>query len=356
MSNAIPFSPKRWGLPILYVLVGLLYVAYITFIIMGNQSGVDYETFMEIGTRFRMGQPVWTVNSYYPMPYVMIFGLFSALPRPLSMLIWHGAPILLALYITRGKPWPLLFAPLFAHTVGGQTAVFGLLGLYIYRQNRDRWQGGLGLAILLIKPQLAIFPLLWAGVTWLDELRRERRIPRQSLAFIAGALAIFVPGFLIIPNWVQQWLAQPRPLFERAMVGIVPRSLIILFHNEGIVYWGLLAVIAAALLVGVFVAYRRKVPFDVFIICGYVLNPLVHDYDLIQMIAVVDRPRYQWAAVLASIPTWLVIFFAYGNDSAWYAVTLIPPIVLAVMVYTRNQQLAPAPAPTLAQQPAAALK
>ncbi len=148
MSSTVTLSTKRLGLPLLYIIVGLLYTAYIVFIIAGNQSGVDYETFMQIGDRFRAGQPVWTENSYYPMPYVMIFGLFSALPRPLSMLIWHSAPILLALYITRGKPWPLLFAPLFAHTVGGQTAVFGLLGLYIYRQNRDRWQGGIGLAIL----------------------------------------------------------------------------------------------------------------------------------------------------------------------------------------------------------------
>ena len=72
-------------------------------------------------------------------------------------------------------------------------------------------------------------------------MRRQRRIPRQSLAFGIGALVIFVPGFLIIPNWVQQWLAQPRPLFERAMAGIVPRSLLIIFQTEGIVYWGLLA-------------------------------------------------------------------------------------------------------------------
>jgi hypothetical protein len=353
MSRVTTFSPKRLGLPLLYILIGLLYVAYIIFIIVGNRSGVDYETFMQIGDRFRSGQAVWTENSYYPMPYVMIFGLFSALPRPLSMLIWHGAPILLALYITRGKPWPLLFAPLFAHTIGGQTAVFGLLGLYIYRQNRERWQGGIGLAILLIKPQLAICPLLWAGVTWLDEIRHERRIPRQSIAFGIGALVIFIPGFLIIPNWVQQWLAQPRPLFERAMAGFVPRTLLIVFHTEGIAYWGLLALIGALLLIGVVLAYRRKLPFEVFMMCGYIINPLVHDYDLIQMIALLDRPAYYWAAVLASVPTWLVIFFAYGNDSAWYAVTLIPPIVLAVMLRYRNQPAQTAFKPALAQEAAA---
>ena len=337
MSSMTTFSPKRLSSPLLYSVIGLLYVAYILFIVAGNQSGVDYETFMQIGDRFRMGQPIWTENSYYPMPYVMIFGLFSALPRPLSMVIWHAAPILLALYVTRWKAWPLLFAPLFAHTVGGQTAVFGLLGLYIYSQNRQRWQGGIGLAILLIKPQLAIFPLLWAGIHWLDEFRRERRIPRQSLAFVIVGLLIFLPGFLMIPNWVQQWLAQPRALAERAMAGIAPRSLLLVFHNQGIVYWGLLALIAAILFIGVVLAYRRKLPFEVFMMCGYVINPLVHDYDLIQVIALLDRPVHRWAAVLASIPTWLVIFFAYGNNNAWYAVTFIPPIVLAVMLRYRNQ-------------------
>ena len=63
----------------------------------------------------------------------------------------------------------------------------------------------------------------------------------------------------------------------------------------------------------------------------------MHDYDLIQVIALLDRPVHRWAAVLASIPTWLVIFFAYGNNNAWYAVTFIPPIVLAVMLRYRNQ-------------------
>ncbi|MCC6894050.1 MAG: hypothetical protein IT321_14600 [Anaerolineae bacterium] len=330
-------NPKRFGLPLLYIIVGLLYVAYIAFIIAGNQSGVDYETFMQIGDRFRTGQPVWTENSYYPMPYVMIFGLFSALPRPISMFIWHSAAIILALYITRGKPWPLLFAPLLAHTIGGQTAFFGLLGLYIYRQNRERWQGGIGLAILLFKPQLAIFPLIWAGLNWLDELRRQRRLPLQSIVFIIGALLIFVPGFLIIPDWVQQWLAQPRPLFVRAMAGIVPRSLFIVFNGQNSLYWVLLITSAIILFTVVFAAYRRKLPFDVFMMCSYVINPLVHDYDLIQMIAVLERPAYWWAAVLGSIPTWLVIFFAYGNDSAWYAVTLIAPVVLMVMLRYRNQ-------------------
>lgn len=339
MLSTTSLSPKRFGLSLIYVIVGLLYVAYIVFIIVGNQSGVDYETFMQIGDRFLAGQPIWTENSYYPMPYVMVFGLFSALPRPISMLLWHGAPILVALYITRGKPWPLLFAPLFAHTIGGQTAIFGLLGLYIYRQNRERWQGGIGLAILLIKPQLAIFPLIWAGISWLNELRQQRRVPVQSVIFVICALLVFLPGFLLIPDWVQQWLSQPRPLFVRAMATIVPRSLFILFNGQSIIYWALLAVIATALLVGIGVAYKRKVPFDVFMMCGYIINPLVHDYDLIQMIAILDRPSYWWTAVLASLPTWLVIFFAYDNDSAWYAVTLIAPIVLAVMLRYRNQPI-----------------
>lgn len=99
------------------------------FVIGNGRGGVDYETFMEIGARFNAGEPIWTENSYYPLPYVLVFAFFSALPRELSVLLWHLIPVIAALVIARWRLSILLFAPLFAHMVGGQTAVFAMIGL-----------------------------------------------------------------------------------------------------------------------------------------------------------------------------------------------------------------------------------
>jgi len=58
---------------------------------------------------------------------------------------------------------------------------------------------------------------------------------------------------------------------------------------------------------------------------------------LIQIIPVLDRPRLQWAAVLLSIPGWVVILTAYANDSAWYAFTIIALGLLGILLYQQNK-------------------
>ena len=119
------------------VLLLVPYLLYLGFIIWNNRGPIDYETFMEIGQRLLSGGRVYGVNSYYPMPFVMVFGLFSALPRPLSMALWLLLPLACVLLVSGWRPSALLFAPVFGHFVGGQTAVFGMLGLWGYRRNAD---------------------------------------------------------------------------------------------------------------------------------------------------------------------------------------------------------------------------
>jgi hypothetical protein len=340
MRSTSPRFASRVLLTLLYAVVILIYIGYFVFILQYSHAAVDYETFMAIGSRFRAGAPVWTENSYYPMPYVLVFALFSALPHTLSIVLWHGAPVIAALYIARWNLWPLLFAPLLAHVLGGQTAFFGLVGLYLYRQHMDNWRGGIGLALLLMKPQLAVFPVLWAGAQWVIHVRQQRLLPRQPLAFLLLALLIYVPGFFLIPDWMSQWLAQPRGLFERALAGLVPRSLYVLLGGISTgAFWLLLVGIAAVLFVGVWLALRRRLTFDSFMLWSFIVNPLLHDYDLIQMIPLLDNRRLRLTAILASLPLWWVIPFAYTNDSSWFLVTLIAPAVL--LVYLRQARVAP---------------
>src|SRR4051812_4262363 len=192
MTNSQPtneqFSYKKL---LLYIPIIVVYVSYLLFISLNNHPPVDYMTFMQIGQRYLNHQSIWEFGSYYPLPYVMIFAWFSTLPTALSIFLWHIIPVLVVLVISRGKLWPLLLGPVIDHFIGGQSVVFVLIGITIYRNHQKDWIGGLGLALLLMKPNLAIFPLAWAGIQWLQELRTNRRISSQVWAFTGLTALIF---------------------------------------------------------------------------------------------------------------------------------------------------------------------
>lgn len=329
----------RWR-PALLVLLLVPYVFYVWFIIQGDQGPVDYETFMSIGGRLLAGEEVWVENSYYPMPYVMIFAAFRWLPRPLSMALWHLGPVVAALAISRWNPWVLLYAPLFGHAVGGQTAVFAMLGLWGYRRHADAqdWRGGAWLVLSLLKPQLGLVPLVWALAQWWKHFRDTRRLPRQAWVWALTLAVLYLPGFALIPDWPLRWLSQPRPVFSRALSGLLPRTLLFVLSPGHIVYWAVLLVLAAALF---FVVYRlagRQLSLDIVVLWGFVVSPLVHDYDLIQLVPVLETRPLRRAAVLLSLPGWLVIILAYGVDAAWYAFTIIASGLLLLKLYLYRQE------------------
>lgn len=332
---------KRLLKLIFLILLLIPYLLYTWFAIQSNQGPVDYETFMRIGGHLLAGSEVYGENSYYPMPYVMVFALFSWLPRPLSLALWLLGPVVVALAITRGNPLVLLFAPLFGHFAGGQSAVFGMLGLWGYRKYNptDRIAGGIFLALTLLKPQLGIIPLLFAAWQWWKAFRQERRIPRQAWGWGIAMLALFLPGFLVMPDWPAKWLGSPRPLFERALSGFVPRTLLYWISPAQAGFWILLVGIAAALLWVVWRLNHKTVSLDLMLVWSFVVSPLVHDYDLIQLIPLLEDPSILRTAVLLSIPGWLVILFAYTNNTAWYAFTIIAPGILAAMLYQKQKPL-----------------
>ncbi|MBL8045831.1 MAG: DUF2029 domain-containing protein [Anaerolineales bacterium] len=305
------------------------YLAYLSFIIQLNQGPIDYETFMQIGQRWRDGAEVYVENSYYPLPYVMIFAAFSALPRPLSMALWLGWPVLAVLIITRGRAWALWFAPVFAHFVGGQSSALAMLGLWGFRRNlqTDSAKAGMWLSLMTLKPQLGLLPILFAVGQWYKLYRATGRVPRSAWSFGLATAAIYLPSFILMPDWPVRWLSVPRPFFERALAGFVPRTLWVLLGEQTVAIVVLWLILTGLILAGIWRATRRF-SLEALVLWGFVVNPLVHDYDLLQLVPVLEDKKLAWAAVLASLPTWWVILFAYNVDAAWYLVTLIAPVVL----------------------------
>ncbi len=315
------------------VLLFLPYLGYIALVMSSGAAPIDYQTFMSIGERLRRGEEIYGNNSFYPLPFVMVFAAFSALPYPVSVFLWLALPLVAALFATRHPLAALLYAPLFSHVTGGQSALFGLIALWGYRSRRDpdNAAGGFWLAFALLKPQLSIIPLVFAGWGWARVLLHERRVPRQAWAWLFTGAALYLPSFLIIPDWPLRWLRNSRPLWERPMAAIVPRTLLMLDVAPGsVIFWLLLMLIAGLLLFLIWRLNRRALTFDLLVLWGCTVIPLFHDYDLIQLIPLFDAPLLAWLAAAVSIPGWIVIFFDYGSIRAWYVFSFIPFALLWV--------------------------
>jgi len=312
-----------------------IYVAYIAFVIKAKQGPVDYETFMRLGRALWEGGEIYVENSYYPLPYVGVFALFSLLPRPLSMAIWLGGPVLVALAVARFRPYALLFAPVFSHFTGGQSSVFALLGFFVYRRNLDPSSvlGGAFLALTSLKPQLAIVPVGYALYVWIGAYRATKRIPRQLISFLVTVGLIYLPSFLLRPSWLLEWLSVPRPLFGRALSGAVPRFLLFLASPDDSVYWVAWALLALAVLGVTWKMKGNSHPLDVLLLASFIVSPLVHDYDLVQVLPTIWGPWMPIASVVSSLPGWWAITTNYGNDVAWATFAVIAPGLLITYIY-----------------------
>jgi hypothetical protein len=317
------FNFKRTIKITVYGLLIVFYAAYAYFFIKAGRGPVDFDTFLDIGARLLEGRPVYGVNSLYPMPFVGIFAFFAWLPRPVAFVLWFGGQVLASIYT--GGFWTLGFPP----TLAIQASVPALLGLWGYRRSPVKDSSGVWLALTCLKPQLGLVPCAWAAVQWYREWRAHRSIPRQALVFAASLAIVYLPWFFVYPNWVQEWLSNPRGLRERAMAGILPRTLYYFNLPPGL-YWTILAILAILLFLWL---RKRGLDLDRFVLWGFIVSPLVHDYDLLQLIPVINTPRKRSTALLLSLPLWIVVLFFYNIDAAWYVCTLIAPGLLAVSMF-----------------------
>ena len=305
------------------LLLLLPYAAYLYIVVIMPFGPVDFETFRDIGSRLLANSTIYTWNTYYPMPYIGIFGLLALLPRWLAAILWMGVPVVLALVLF--GPWTLAYAPLFTHFLG-QTAVFGMLALWaLYRKPASRWTPVI-LAVATIKPQLAIVPVLWSLWRWWQEKNWK-----HALLFSASVALIWLPWFLLRPNWITEWLSYPRPLSLRAITAIVPRVLL-LSRLPAVATWSILLLLTAV----VIFLLRGRLTLKTWVLLWFILCPLVHDYDLVQLLPLLDTRHERIAAIAASIPMWLVILFDYNSTSAWIVTGLIAPVVLLVYMTERK--------------------
>jgi hypothetical protein len=324
MPPASTISPEkehpalRWRIPneLFLILGAALFCAYLAAAFLQNEKPFDYvqlirgvRTYCADPAHFEYGVSVYTdgliQRNFYPAPFYSLFCVPDQLAPDALFLIWMLFPLIWALLLARMRASIFAFTPLFLHILLGQSTAFLIPLFYLASTPRPpRWWYGVILATALLKPHIAapaVLILLW----------RWRHHWRALLVGAITSIAILIPTFLHTPNWIQQWLGSARG-YEIVSLVTVPRIVIRAFDmpyvpapDQQRLIWGL-AIAAAAILLGLLWARRKKLAFyDVFLVFCFTA-PLVHDYDLVILIPfLVQRPRRLLLALVAGLPAWV---------------------------------------------------
>lgn len=135
------------------------------------------------------------------------------------------------------------------------------------------------------------------------------------------------------PEWVNEWLANPRNIRLRGMASIVPRTFSY-FNLHPIIFWLFLILITICLIYWLF--KKELLNLDMMVLLSFIVLPFLHDYDLTQLIPLLDDKKRRIWGLTSSIPLWFTICFAYNNDHFWYTATLISPILVYYLMTEGN--------------------
>lgn len=161
----------------------------------------DYWQYTQMGEAARQGREPLGTGRFYPLPTILsVFVSLSLLPEWFRI-VWALAPLGFILFLFRRQAIPLFgFVPLWFVVGDGMLDGWLLLPLAWLLQNRRMW-AGLGAAVLLFKPQLAILAVMYALAHWL--ITRDWK----NLGVFVVAMTIFyTPSFIVNPNWLGQML------------------------------------------------------------------------------------------------------------------------------------------------------
>ena len=117
----------------------------------------------------------------------------------------------------------------------------------------------------------------------------------QASIFGLTATALYLPSFLFYPTWLLDWLGNARTLRPRAMAGFIPRVLIE-FTAGGLFWMGVL--VLGGVLLG-WLWRGRRLDLDSAVLWSFVVSPLLHDYDLFQIVPMLQGRRLLWTMMLS---------------------------------------------------------
>ncbi len=243
----------------------------------------DYGAYMRWGMVERLGpdQYYYALPNYYPLPTTLwVFVPLSLLPTWFS-LVWMVVPFLFTLWLFKksgGVLW--LYYPMMVQAAVGQLDGWLLLPLLWLIENRP-WFAGIGAVLVLFKPQLSFFTVLFALVFWVF-----KRDWRNLGAFAATLTVIYLPAFIADPFWVFTMLDKMQIRANENLLPTRGATLWAWAWHGGVTLWllPLVAIAAAALVLYVF-RVRGK-PFQAMQLLGLLTIPVLYASNLVTIVPI----------------------------------------------------------------------
>ncbi|MBI3762701.1 MAG: hypothetical protein HY260_12700, partial [Chloroflexi bacterium] len=164
----------------------------------------------------------------------------------------------------------------------------------------------LALALMTLKPQLALLVVPWTLWAW----RRERR---RLLAFGLWVAALYAAPALFHPNWTREWLT--HRLFGYPAYAREAFPTLVMLTELGA--WAAPLYLGAAAL-AVWWSWPRDR--EIVKVVGLLVSPVLRPYNY----ALIAGPSRLWRTVLAGWAAWLV-FLVWADTHAY---VLLPLVVL----------------------------
>ncbi|EFO79193.1 hypothetical protein OSCT_2939 [Oscillochloris trichoides DG-6] len=234
----------------------------------------------------------------YPPPALFVIAPFALLPWPISTILMLSLSFIpfehwsRRYYQRTTLPWMLLWFPLFHGIILGQTTLLVLVALlWAERDLHERrdLRAGVLLALLLLKPQVGLLPLIWLLGTalWQRRWSVHATFLLTSLILWGGTALLFGPQI-----YAQWWVA-----FDAYSSKLATRPLIALPFGP------ILGVLALLF----WYRYGRSDIFGLALLINTLIYPLSVIYMSTPLAAIIIRwnPRWNGAPLILS---WLVLF------------------------------------------------
>ncbi len=323
----------RRGFVLMLIGVGILVlvIELVLFLpsVLQRWQPYDYWQYVQMGEAVRHGDSPVGPGRFYPLPTVLWVFVPLALLPDWFRIVWVIAPFVFLVVLFRRQAIPLFgFVPLWFVVGDGMLDGWLLLPLAWLLQNRTIW-AGLGAALLLFKPQLAMLAVLYAFAHWL-----ATRDWKNLGVFALALLVFYVPSFIVNPNWIAQMLAV---LPERAgQTTRVPSMAVSVWawKEVGVLGWLIVGTLLLAILAFSWRAWRGvENRAAIFQLLNLLLNPILFASNLVMTIPAL---RGQTQILISVVVSWLAVGLdrALGGFGGGYA--LIP---LAALYFLAREVL-----------------
>jgi hypothetical protein len=287
--------------------------------------------FKDIDIFVAAAQAIWSggdpyhlpgMEVFYPLPFYFLFLPLAWLPPDVTHVLWGVISGAVLVALLRRRALVVMFSSQAVLTfVLGQVDIL-MMALYALTRSGAAG-GGIALAFLLLKPQLAL--LLAPFLLW----RWSRQGVREVVRFGAVTVVLFGASFLAQPDWA---FALWERSGERVRAAVSSSLWGVLSFLPPMLWLGSGALIALALVVW---AWRTR-DTDTVQATGLFISPFIFAYNLMPLYVMFGRA---WVLTVMVALSWVGFFIAdaQSNDRASALVTVF---ALAVLYHAQRGRTA----------------